>query len=188
MNMGNLCTTLNKTNDAHVVPLSPTNYPTIPPPKSINYIPHILPDVNSMRIKGLEDISLADCKAFTFEHLQTKAKVLNIYDGDTCTCAFNTFGLGIFKHKIRLSGIDTAEMKDHDQKIKTLAKKAKEFLVSKIENKIVFLKCYKSDMYGRILADIFIDGEDKSMSQLLIDNGFALPYDGKKKGDIGILL
>ena len=35
--------------------------------------------------------------------------------------------------------------------------------------------------YGRVLGEIFIEGEDKSLNELLKDNGHAYEYHGGKK-------
>lgn len=35
--------------------------------------------------------------------------------------------------------------------------------------------------YGRVLGEIFIEGQEKSLNELLKDNGHAYEYDGGKK-------
>ncbi len=49
------------------------------------------------------------------------AKILKIYDGDTITAVFHVKG-ELRKYKVRINGIDTAEMKDPDPAISALAK------------------------------------------------------------------
>ena len=51
------------------------------------------------------------------------------------------------------------------------------FLRSKILNKICKIKCKKNDKYGRILAVIYLD--DKNINELLITKKYANYY--KKK-------
>lgn len=58
---------------------------------------------------GLKNIKNSDVKYFNLHGYKTKAKMVNIYDGDTCTLAFNYKG-NIVKFKCRLNGIDCAEM------------------------------------------------------------------------------
>jgi len=43
------------------------------------------------------------------------------------------------------------------------------------------IQSYGKGKYGRVLAEIFIDGEEKSLNQLLIENGHAYIYEGGKK-------
>ena len=47
------------------------------------------------------------------------------------------------------------------------------------------IKSHGLGKYGRLLGEIFIKGEDKSLNQLLIDNGHAYEYDGGKKKVLG---
>ena len=43
------------------------------------------------------------------------------------------------------------------------------------------IQSYGKGKYGRVLAEIFIDGEEKSLNQLLIENGHAYVYEGGTK-------
>ena len=43
------------------------------------------------------------------------------------------------------------------------------------------IQSYGKGKYGRILAEIFIKGEETSLNKLLIENGHAYVYDGGKK-------
>ncbi len=47
------------------------------------------------------------------------------------------------------------------------------------------VKSHGVGKYGRLLGEIFIKGEDKSLNQLLIDNGHAYEYSGGKKKVLG---
>jgi endonuclease YncB( thermonuclease family) len=55
----------------------------------------------------------------------------------------------------------------------------------RILNKIVMIKCYGDDKYGRLLADIYLCENKKrceqSISKEIIDKKFGVFYDGKKK-------
>ena len=49
---------------------------------------------------------------------------------------------------------------------------------------IVFVKCYRFDKYGRLLADVYIDYNSincKSISEILLSEGLAYEYDGGTK-------
>ena len=43
------------------------------------------------------------------------------------------------------------------------------------------LKSHGVGKYGRVLGELFIDGEKKSLNELLKDNGHAYEYHGGKK-------
>lgn len=47
---------------------------------------------------------------------------------------------------------------------------------------LVYIKCEDFDKYGRLLADIYKHkDDDKSFSEILIEEKLAYSYDGKKK-------
>ena len=112
------------------------------------------------------------------------AKLVRVVDGDTCDAlidlGFNTW----VKKRIRFKGVDTWECRtrDKEEKVKGLAAKAftKDLLENSDEGKFV-LKSYGVAKYGRVLADLFVKGHDKSLNDLLIENGHAYKYDGGKK-------
>ena len=93
---------------------------------------------------------------------------LKIVDGDTII---------LNGEKIRFSGIDTPELKQTclqgDQEI-LCGMSAKMLLVKKIGNNT--LKCIKEgkDVYKRILAECFVNGE--SLSKFLVRSGYAFAY------------
>ena len=116
------------------------------------------------------------------------AKLDRVVDGDTCDAmidlGFNTW----VKKRIRFKGIDTWESRTRDleEKKKGLAAKdfTKHLLKDSDEGKFV-LKSYGVGKYGRVLADLFVKGHEKSVNQLLIENGHAYEYEGGKKKVFG---
>ena len=60
-----------------------------------------------------------------------------------------------------------------------MAVEARDALASKIMGKDIILKDLKTEKYGRLLCDIYLD--DIHLNQWLIDERYALPYNGKKK-------
>ena len=116
------------------------------------------------------------------------AKLVRVVDGDTCDAlidlGFNTW----VKKRIRFKGVDTWECRtrDLDEKKKGLAAKAftKDLLENSDEGKFV-LKSYGVGKYGRVLADLFVKGNYKSINQLLLENGHAYEYEGGKKKVFG---
>ena len=114
--------------------------------------------------------------------------LIKVLDGDTIDCYIDLgFDLKI-KKRIRYMGIDTWESRtrDLDEKKKGLVAKAytKDLLENSDEGKFV-LKSYGVGKYGRVLADLFVKGNDKSINQLLLENGHAYEYEGGKKKVFG---
>jgi micrococcal nuclease len=108
-------------------------------------------------------------------------KVIKIYDGDTITIAAkfpNTEG-PIYRFSVRLNGIDTPEIRGNTPNERELAKQAKNALQERLYGKIVELRNVSNEKYGRILADVYLDGEN--ISQWLISQHLAVAYDGGKK-------
>lgn len=108
-------------------------------------------------------------------------KVLRVHDGDTFIADIDgvhpIIGKGV---SIRLYGIDAPEITSHNPKIKALAIAARDFLADKL-NKAnqIRLVHIRRDKYFRILAEVFIDGEE--IGPELVYEGLAKFYDGGTK-------
>jgi endonuclease YncB( thermonuclease family) len=119
-----------------------------------------------------------DKKCFSFAGLKTKAKVVDIYDGDTITVKF-FFGNQLIQYKCRLLGIDTPEIKSKDEEKKKLAIKARDRLRELILNKVVELDVREFDKYGRLLGVISCDNQN--INELMLKECHGYSYDGGKK-------
>jgi endonuclease YncB( thermonuclease family) len=107
------------------------------------------------------------------------------YDGDGFNAIVDLgFSVSI-RMPLRLRGIDAPELKSGD--FKSQAKASKAWLAAALEGKRLTIRTFKEhgsgelDKYGRILAEVFVDGELVSLNQQLIDNRLAVAYDGRKK-------
>tara|TARA_Y100000389_G_scaffold196407_1_gene229302 strand:+ start:1784 stop:2152 length:369 start_codon:yes stop_codon:yes gene_type:complete len=108
-------------------------------------------------------------------------KVIKVYDGDTITIAArlpNTDG-PIYRFSVRLNGIDTPEIRGKSEAEKELAYFVRDALSEKIMGKIVELRNVANEKYGRILADVYL--EEQHINGWLVDENFAVSYDGGKK-------
>ena len=111
------------------------------------------------------------------------ARLIRVVDGDTADawidCGFNIS----VKKRIRFMGVDTWECRTRNLEEKALGLKAKAYTTEMLErNEGKFLvKSHGVGKYGRLLGEIFIEGEEKSLNELLIENGHAYQYDGGKK-------
>ena len=116
-------------------------------------------------------------------------KITRVIDGDTLAfeAPFMEKKLGLKPELLlRVYGIDTPEKRMGRYGAKCLkevrlAKKATYFVKSLIENSSQLeVEIFKHDKYGgRVLGDIIVDGQ--RLSAILINNGYANAYYGKKK-------
>lgn len=131
-------------------------------------------------IMQLELCTYENTPRFSFVGQVIRAKCVKVYDGDSCTVVFDTSGKNC-RHSIRLDGYDCPELRSKSPMEKKCAVLARDFLASVILDTIVQLKCKDFDKYGRILADIEIEGI--CVNQLMIDRGFGRIYHGGHKSD-----
>jgi len=111
------------------------------------------------------------------------AKLLRVVDGDTADVMIDLGFSTWVKARLRFKGVDTWE-----KRTRNLEEKAKGILASEFTKKYLEMndgmfeiQSYGKGKYGRVLAEIFIKGEEKSLNQLLIENGHAYVYEGGKK-------
>lgn len=110
-----------------------------------------------------------------------QGRVIKVYDGDTITiAAFLPYRESpLYRFSVRLNGIDTPEMRTNDPNEKKVAYEAQQALEKLVLGKIVSLMDTGCDKYGRILATVYLD--DLNLCQWMLDNHFAVPYDGGTK-------
>ena len=112
----------------------------------------------------------------------TSGQVVKVYDGDTITIASKMpyDNSPMYRFSVRLNGIDTPEIKGKTDDEKSMALEVRNKLSDLIMNKRVFLKNVSTEKYGRILADVYLD-DTIHINQWLIDNRYAVKYDGGTK-------
>jgi len=111
----------------------------------------------------------------------TRGRVIKVYDGDTVTIASKLpyYTSPVYRFSIRLNGIDTPEIRGSNEDEKEVALLARAALYDKIFGKVIILKNCKTEKYGRILADVFLD--KININTWMLENRFAVKYDGGKK-------
>lgn len=106
------------------------------------------------------------------------------YDADTVT--FNIPDVHpLLGHKIsvRVSGLDTPEIKGKSPCEKDAAKTAQRLVENLLKNaKVINLENIDRDKYFRVLADVVIDG--KSLTEILLKNKLAYSYHGETKQQV----
>lgn len=105
-----------------------------------------------------------------------KAKLLYVVDGDTVDMDVD-MGFNVhINQRLRLMGINTAELNSIDPLQRELALKAKQFVLDSISiGSSYVINTYKDDKYGRLLADIYML-PGVSLNAQLIFHGLAVPY------------
>ena len=116
------------------------------------------------------------------------AKLDRVVDGDTCDAMIDLGFDTWVKKRIRFMGVDTWESRtrDLDEKKLGLAAKAytKDMLENSDEGKFSLIS-HGTGKYGRVLGEIYVKGHEKSLNELLKENGHAYEYHGEKKKVFG---
>jgi endonuclease YncB( thermonuclease family) len=142
------------------------------------------------------------------------ARVLSVYDGDTIKVAIVHYGT-TYSYTIRLSEIDTPELKYKGLNIKTemnntndikilkglrkigfAAKDRVERIIADCPRSIVVVNCIETEKYGRLLAEVYpttteccgVASTNKSINKMLLDEGYATSYSGDKRSIISMII
>lgn len=156
--------------------------------------------LNCCEDKKLLQSSVENAPLFSLNGLKIKAKVIDIYDGDTITVAIN-INNDIKSFKCRLYGIDTPELKGHQSEYgirgrnkliewitngKTVLNCNNIYTRDNIKNickenkELITIECGPFEKYGRLLVTIYTK-DGTNLNQQLLNHGFAKPYFGKTK-------
>ena len=108
-----------------------------------------------------------------------------VVDGDTIDADIDLgFDISLTK-RIRLAGVDTPESRTADANEKKLGLEAKDWLKHRLQfAKDIIIKTELPDStekYGRIIGHLFINGEETSLNNQMIAEGYAWTYDGGTK-------
>ena len=111
--------------------------------------------------------------SFTYRNV----KVVRVVDGDTARLSIDMGNKITWCENFRLNGIDAAD----EDKAKKDAATAR--MVELLAGGVSRVETFKPDKFGRWLADIYIavDGGEMLTNQMMINEGFAIPYFGGRK-------
>ncbi len=112
-------------------------------------------------------------------------EIHKVVDGDTIDADIDLgFDISLTK-RIRLAGVDTPESRTTDAKEKALGLEVKEWLKKRLEGATdILIKTELPDStekYGRIIGHLYINGEETSLNNQMITEGYAWEYDGGTK-------
>lgn len=123
-------------------------------------------------------------KLMSFGEDVSVTRVISVYDGDSFRVDLEGSYPEVFSKNIpvRLSNVDTPELRSSSMIEKKLAQLAKLYTRQRLEKaKEIVLKNIKRGKYFRIIADVYVDG--KNLGEELIEKEFAQPYFGGTKPD-----
>ena len=133
-------------------------------------------------IYRLKSLNTDEIQLFSLNNHYTTGKVVDVYDGDTCTIVFKWEGK-YRKFKCRCYGYDSPEMKPrlNIENREDIIKKAKEakLRLQQLTAGVVNVRCLHFDKYGRLLVELFNDSA--SINSLMIKEGHGYVYHGGTK-------
>ena len=153
------------------------------------------------KLNSDDELKLATNKIelFSFNGKTFDVKVVDVYDGDTCTVVFK-YNNELIKYKVRCSGYDSPEMRPSKNLINrdveiVKATYARNYFINQVTNikipensskvdldnntKIIKMNCKGFDKYGRILGEFIVDGIN--INEQMIKQKYGYSYDGGKK-------
>lgn len=133
-------------------------------------------------LEQLKAATLENTPDFGMKGKTIRAKVIDVYDGDTITLAFVFHGQ-TFQKKCRVSGVDCAEIRTRNAVERAVGFQGKDLTSTLTLDKIVTVEFDKSkdDKYGRLLGIIWLDDNKTRLDRRLIDAGLGCEYNGERK-------
>ncbi|MBF0353887.1 MAG: thermonuclease family protein [Alphaproteobacteria bacterium] len=109
------------------------------------------------------------------------AQVVRVVDGDTLMVRAHIWLGQEVETLVRLEGTDTPELKARCEQEREKALAARDFLVARVDGKLVQLHDILTDKYGgRVRAQV-LDASGADLSVELIKQGLARRYDGGQR-------
>lgn len=111
--------------------------------------------------------------SYVYRHVE----VVRVIDGDTVRLDVDMGNSIFWATNFRLNGIDAADA----DKAKKDAATAR--MIELLAGGVSRIETFKPDKFGRWLADIYVavDGGEILANQMMINEGFAVPYFGGRK-------
>ena len=184
----------------------PTPIPTLLSKMTSTYVQTDLENIFDSNTNQNPNLDKIQCKKLDLNNIIGNFYVDSVYDGDTITILipikthiYNMVSVDkidinsdsnksntIYFNKVhvRLLNLDTPEIKplkdipNRDEHIRK-AKEARDFLSNIILNKIIQVKFYQNDKYGRPLVEIYHDSI--CLNELMITKGYGKKYSGGTK-------
>ena len=120
------------------------------------------------------------------------SNILRVIDGDTVEATLD-LGFNIhLKQTIRLTNIDAPSIRTLDEEVKKYGLRAKEKLEEylKTGDRIIVAtqNPNRTEKFGRVLGELYVEGNSLTASEYLFSNEYAWVYDEKnRKSDLSEL-
>ena len=135
------------------------------------------------QIERLENIDIKTVLKVPFQNEIIYARIEDIYDGDTIKIIILFSDIPV-RFSLRILGIDTPEIKHNDGRLleeHDAAIKVRDYIRTLFPKNIAKICIRDWDKYGgRVLGDLFLPSGE-NVSEILIKEGWARPYNGEKK-------
>jgi micrococcal nuclease len=105
---------------------------------------------------------------------------VQVIDGDTLDLDIDLGFHVTIRQRVRLRGIDTPELRGKDKDRAVAARTEVTIWTDGVEL-LIRTELDETDKYGRLLADIWVDGLATSLSDHLVGRGLARRYDGGRR-------
>lgn len=117
---------------------------------------------NKFSLDDFKKYNYNNCETIFQSGYKTIGRVVDIYDGDTCSVIIY-YGGKYLKYPVRLHGIDTCEIKSKNNENKELAYKARHRLYNLITNKqLDDYKCKRTEIRKILNDDVYLVSLDIS--------------------------
>jgi micrococcal nuclease len=115
-----------------------------------------------------------------------RVTIVKVIDGDTVDVDIDLgFAVVLKKQRVRLYEIDTPESRTRDLVEKKFGLLSKSYLLNKLDNAdTITLVSHDKGKFGRILGELFIDDDSKSVNMQMVDDHHAVYYYGQNKDDV----
>ena len=108
------------------------------------------------------------------------ARCVQVIDGDTLDLDIDLGFFVTLRQRVRLRGIDTPELRGKDKDRAVAARTEVTIWTDGVEL-LIRTEPDEADKYGRLLAEIWVDGLATSLSDHLVERGLARRYDGGRR-------
>ena len=120
------------------------------------------------------------------------SEVLRVIDGDTVDVMIDLGFNVLMKQRVRLSHIDAPSIRTLDEEVKKYGMRAKEKLEEYLKTGdrliVATQNPNKTEKYGRVLGELYVEGNSLTASEYLFANQYAWVYDeGNRKTDLSEL-
>ena len=114
--------------------------------------------------------------------IQTPARVLSVYDGDTVKVKAAMWPGLTWTGSVRVQGVDTPELggRAKCEAEKRKARAARDFVKERVGKQVTLVNVKKGKYAGRVVARIRLDG-GSDLTEILIRANHGRPYDGGRR-------